>query len=50
MGERLGHLDDLDPILEGRRGSEGNQVIVNAHKGKHQLWDELLFLLIHKPS
>ena len=32
---------DLDPILKGEMGGEGNQIIVNAYKGKHLLWDEL---------
>ena len=41
MDERLCCSDDLDPILKGQVSSEGGQVLVNAHKGKNLLWDEL---------
>ena len=41
LGERLGHSDDLEPVLEGGRGSEGNQIVLNANKSKHLLRDEL---------
>ena len=41
LGERLGCLDDLDPIIKVGMGSEENQIIVNADKGNHLLWDEL---------
>ena len=41
LDEGLCSSDDLDQILESGMSSEGNQVIVNAHKGKNLLWDEL---------
>ena len=47
LDEGFRSLDNLDPILESRVSSEGNQVIANAHKGKILLWDEVGFLHIH---
>ena len=48
LGERMGCSDDLDPILKSRMGSEGNQIIVNACKGKNLIcvsFDFSLFMI-----
>ena len=33
--------DDLNPVLEGWMCREGDQVVVNAHKGENLLGDKL---------
>ena len=33
--------EDLDPVLKGGMGSEGNQMEMSAYRGKHLLRDEL---------
>ena len=50
LDEGLHSSDDFDPTLESRVSSEGNQVIVNAHKGKNLLWDKLCGIQIHNPA
>ena len=40
LNQGLCGLDDLDPVLEGWVSREGDQVLVNAHKGKELLWDK----------
>ena len=41
LDKRLCCSNDLDPVLEGRVSSKGDQVVVNANKGKDLLWDEV---------
>ena len=41
LDERLRSSDNFDPIFESRVSSEGDQVVVNSHKGKGMLWNKL---------
>ena len=40
LDKRLSRSDDLDPVLEGWMNGEGNEVVLNAHKGKNLLRDK----------
>ena len=50
LDERMCCSNDFDPVLKSRVSSEGDQVTMNANKGKDLLWDELWFLQIHNPA